>query len=42
VVRHKGRSIYVGTYDSLGEADAAARAKRNELFTANYADRASA
>jgi hypothetical protein len=42
MVGHEGRSIYVGTFDSLVEADAAARAKRNELFTANYADRASA
>jgi hypothetical protein len=35
-----GRRHHVGTFDSLAEADAAARAKRNTLFTANYADRA--
>jgi hypothetical protein len=42
VIGHEGKSIYVGTFDSLDEADAAARAKRNELFTANYRDRVSA
>ena len=42
VIGHEGRSIYVGTYDTLAEADAAARAKRNALFTANFADRVSA
>ena len=42
VIGHNGRSIYVGTFDTLDEADAAARAKRNALFTANFADRASA
>ena len=42
VVGHEGGPIYAGTFDSLDEADAAARAKRNELFTANYADRLSA
>jgi HNH endonuclease len=42
VIGHEGTSIYVGTFDSLDEADAAARAKRNELFTANYRDRVSA
>ena len=31
--------VHVGSFDSLEEADAAARAKRNELFTANYVDR---
>jgi hypothetical protein len=41
VVGHKGKSIYAGSYASLGEADAAARAKRLELFTANFADRVS-
>jgi hypothetical protein len=36
-----GRRHHFGTFDSLAEADAAARAKRNALFiTANYADRA--
>jgi hypothetical protein len=40
VIGHEGRSIYVGTFDSLEEADAAARAKRNALFTANFSDRA--
>jgi hypothetical protein len=39
-VKHNGRTIYVGTFDSLGEADAAAHAKRNVLFTANFSDRA--
>jgi hypothetical protein len=42
VVGHNGRSIYVGTFDSLDDADAAARAKRNAPFTANFADRVSA
>jgi hypothetical protein len=42
VIGHEGRSIYVGTFDSLDEADAAARAKRNALLTANFADRVSA
>jgi hypothetical protein len=42
VIGHEGRSIYVGTFASLGEADAAACAKRNALFTANFADRVSA
>jgi hypothetical protein len=41
-VGHNGGSVYVGTFDSLDEADAAALAKRNALFTANFADRASA
>ena len=41
-VGHKGGSVYVGTFDSLDEADAASLAKRNALFTANFADRASA
>jgi len=39
VVGHHGRSIYVGTYDTIVEATAAARAKRLELFTHNDADR---
>ena len=42
VIGQEGRSIYVGTFASLDEADAAARAKRNALFTANFADRVSA
>jgi hypothetical protein len=41
VIGHEGKSIYVGSYASLDQADAAARAKRLELFTANYADRVS-
>jgi hypothetical protein len=32
----------VGTFDSLDGAHAGARAKRDELFTANFADRVSA
>jgi len=39
-VGQNGRSVCVGMFDSLDEADAAARAKRLELFTSNYADRA--
>jgi hypothetical protein len=39
-VGHNGGSVYVGMFDSLAEADAAARAKRNALFTANFSDRA--
>jgi hypothetical protein len=38
-VRHKGKGIHVGVYDTLAEADAAVTAKRNELFTHNDLDR---
>ena len=38
LVQHCGRQIYVGTFDTLAEADAAARAKRRELFTHSDAD----
>ena len=38
LVQHCGRQIYVGTFDTLAEADAAAKAKRRELFTHSDAD----
>ncbi len=38
-VRHNGRAIYLGTFDSIEEADTAVRAKRLELFTHNEIDR---
>jgi len=39
-IGHNGQSIYLGRYATIEEADAAARAKRLELFTHNDADRA--
>jgi len=38
-VRHNSRRYHVGTFDTLAEAEGAAIAKRNELFTCNDADR---
>lgn len=38
-VGHNGRTIYVGMFDTIEEADAAAKAKRLELFTHNVLDR---
>lgn len=38
-VGHLGRNIYIGIFDTIPEAEAAARAKRNELFTNNLLDR---
>jgi len=38
-VRHNGKLHYAGLYDSIEEAEAAAIAKRNELFTCNDMDR---
>lgn len=39
-VRHNKKLHYVGTYDTIEEADAAVTAKRLELFTHNDSDRA--
>lgn len=39
-VRHNGKLQYLGTYDTIEEADAVATAKRLELFTHNDTDRA--
>lgn len=38
-VRHCGQKNHIGTFDSAQEAEAAAIAKRNELFTHNDIDR---
>lgn len=38
-VKHNGQHHYVGRFDTLHDADAAATAKRLELFTHNEADR---
>lgn len=38
-VRHHNRKIYVGTFASVADAEAAVIAKRNELFTHNDLDR---
>jgi len=38
-VGHNGRRIHVGFFTSLDDAEAAARRKRNELFTHNDLDR---
>jgi hypothetical protein len=38
-VTHNKRSVFVGSFDSAGEAGAAAAAKRLELFTHNDVDR---
>ena len=38
-VQHNGRSILVGYFDSIADAEAAVIAKRNELFTNNLIDR---
>lgn len=39
-VRHDRKKIFVGRFDTVEEAEAAAVAKRNELFTHNDRDRA--
>jgi hypothetical protein len=39
LVKHFGKIHYVGTFDSVAEAEIAVVAKRNELFTHNDADR---
>jgi hypothetical protein len=41
-IGHLGKSHYVGVFDTLHEAEAAAIAKRNELFTHNDLDRKTA
>lgn len=38
-VRHHGRQIYLGSFDTIAEAQAVVVAKRLELFTHNDADR---
>jgi hypothetical protein len=38
-VGHDGRTFHAGYFDSIAEAEAAAIAKRNELFTHNHLDR---
>lgn len=38
-VTHNGRAMNLGTFDSIEEAAAASRTKRNELFTHNDKDR---
>lgn len=38
-VGHEGRTIHVGYFDTVAEAEAAVIAKRNELFTHNRLDR---
>lgn len=38
-VRHLGKQYHLGTFDTRDEAEAAAIAKRNELFTHNDGDR---
>jgi hypothetical protein len=38
-VKHNYKSIYVGVFPSIAEAEAAVIAKRNELFTHNDLDR---
>lgn len=38
-VHHHGKAYFVGYFTDLAEADEATRAKRNELFTHNDADR---
>jgi hypothetical protein len=39
-VQHNGRSLYIGRFDTIEEAEAAVVAKRRDLFTHNDADRA--
>ena len=39
-VKHNYKSIYVGVFDDIADAEAAVIKKRNELFTHNDADRA--
>lgn len=38
-VKHNGKSIYIGRFDTIDEAETAVITKRNELFTHNEADR---
>ena len=38
-VRHHGHKVYLGRFSTIAEAEAAATAKRNELFTHNDIDR---
>ncbi|MGN6724079.1 MAG: HNH endonuclease signature motif containing protein [Marmoricola sp.] len=38
-VGHNGKQLYCGLYSTMAEAEAAAIAKRNELYTHNDADR---
>ena len=38
-LKHNGRNIHVGTFDTAEEADQAVRAARNSLFTHNNLDR---
>lgn len=37
--KHNGRSIYVGMFDDLGEAEKAIKKARNQKFTCNTKDR---
>lgn len=41
-VQHNGKRYFAGSHSTLAEAEAAAIAKRNELFTHNDADRIAA
>lgn len=41
-VKHNGRSVHVGMFDTIEEASAAVAAKRNELFTHNNGDHTAA
>lgn len=41
-VGHNGKFVHLGYFDSIEDADVAARAKRNELFTHNDSDRRTA
>lgn len=41
-IGHNGKTHYAGMYDNLADAEAAAIAKRNELFTHNDIDRTAA
>lgn len=41
-VRHNGKAIYCGLYETIEEAEKAVIAKRNELFAYNDADRSAA
>lgn len=41
-VTHHGQGIHIGTFPTIAEAEAAAVAKRNELFTNNLLDRRAA
>ena len=41
-VRHNSATIYLGSFDTVAEAEAIVTAKRNELFTHNDRDRVAA